>query len=138
MIHLGAGPRDFISFSAAYLPPAPVPRRSTLVNLAPKLTLCSRTMTQLQLMMAPDNVSLPSRKRTKRQDTRSSAGDGQLGEPQQPTTEGSGSSAPSTRTGLACEACRLRKTRCVGFPICSWCQQRRQTCVRHHNSQTSP
>ncbi|EXL66967.1 hypothetical protein FOPG_16880 [Fusarium oxysporum f. sp. conglutinans race 2 54008] len=59
-------------------------------------------MTQLQLMMAPDNVSLPSRKRTKRQYTRSSAGDGQLGsEPQQPTTEGSGSSAPSTRTGLA-------------------------------------
>ncbi|KAH7190699.1 hypothetical protein BKA60DRAFT_686677 [Fusarium oxysporum] len=89
--------------------------------------------------MAPDNVSLPSRKRTKRQDNRSSTEDGQQGsEPQQPTTEGSGSPAASTRTGLACEACRLRKTRCVGFPVCTWCQQRRQTCVRHHNSQTSP
>ncbi|TVY69364.1 hypothetical protein Focb16_v000064 [Fusarium oxysporum f. sp. cubense] len=44
----------------------------------------------------------------------------------------------SSRTGLACEACRLRKTRCVGFPTCSWCQRRRQSCIRGQNSQTSP
>ncbi|KAG5795636.1 hypothetical protein H9Q69_005315 [Fusarium xylarioides] len=44
----------------------------------------------------------------------------------------------SSRTGLACEACRLRKTRCVGFPTCTWCQRRRQSCVRGQNSQTSP
>ncbi|UPK94338.1 hypothetical protein LCI18_005273 [Fusarium solani-melongenae] len=85
--------------------------------------------------MAPDNASLPSRKRTKCQDTRSSAGDVQ---PHQPIAEGSDSPAASSRTGLACEACRLRKTRCVGFPVCTWCQQRRQACVRDQNSQTSP
>ncbi|KAF5006571.1 hypothetical protein FDECE_7046 [Fusarium decemcellulare] len=57
--------------------------------------------------MAPDNVSLPSRKRTKRQDTRSSAGDGQpSSETHQPMTEGSDSTAASSRTGLACEASR--------------------------------
>ncbi|KAF5709240.1 glucose transport transcription regulator RGT1 [Fusarium globosum] len=44
----------------------------------------------------------------------------------------------SSRTGLACEACRLRKTRCVGFPTCTWCQRRRQSCVRGQNSQMSP
>ncbi|KAH6867416.1 hypothetical protein B0T10DRAFT_572353 [Thelonectria olida] len=89
--------------------------------------------------MAASNATQPARKRTKRQDTRCPEGGGELDpELQQLANENSGSLAPSTRTGLACEACRLRKTRCVGFPTCTWCQQRRHPCVRGQNSQTSP
>ncbi|KAH7347664.1 hypothetical protein B0T11DRAFT_333743 [Plectosphaerella cucumerina] len=42
------------------------------------------------------------------------------------------------RAGLACEACRMRKTRCVGYPVCTWCHHRGQSCVRGRNVQTSP
>ncbi|KAH7182168.1 hypothetical protein DER46DRAFT_670541 [Fusarium sp. MPI-SDFR-AT-0072] len=68
----------------------------------------------------------PAPKRTKSSNNRVSSGD-ELPPP-----------GSSSRTGLACEACRLRKTRCVGFPTCTWCQRRRQSCIRGQNSQTSP
>ncbi|KAH7117440.1 hypothetical protein EDB81DRAFT_243839 [Dactylonectria macrodidyma] len=93
--------------------------------------------------MAARNTSQGSRKRTARPDAGSSADDGELAldAAAQQLAAGNGSSPaflPTARTGLACEACRLRKTRCVGYPICTWCQQRRHPCVRGQNTQTSP
>ncbi|KAH6959775.1 hypothetical protein BKA56DRAFT_601212 [Ilyonectria sp. MPI-CAGE-AT-0026] len=95
--------------------------------------------------MAARNASEGSRKRTTRPDVGSSADHGELAlapdAAAQQLPAGNGSSpvfVPSSRTGLACEACRLRKTRCVGFPTCTWCQQRRHPCVCGQNSQTSP
>ncbi|KAH7140077.1 hypothetical protein B0J13DRAFT_527730, partial [Dactylonectria estremocensis] len=97
--------------------------------------------------MAANNASQGSRKRRTRpdvnSDTGSSAGHGDpapdaAGQQLAVENDHPSVSVPSTRTGLACEACRLRKTRCVGFPTCTWCQQRRHPCVRGQNSQTSP
>ncbi|KAM5363035.1 hypothetical protein ACJZ2D_012220 [Fusarium nematophilum] len=91
--------------------------------------------------MADGKLSQPAPKRTKRSNSGLFSGDVELGsEFQQPTADSRASPAPgsSSRTGLACEACRLRKTRCVGFPTCTWCQRRRQSCIRGQNSQTSP
>ncbi|KAH7166573.1 hypothetical protein EDB81DRAFT_782448 [Dactylonectria macrodidyma] len=90
--------------------------------------------------MAASNASRGSRKRPTPSDADSS-GDLVPNTAAQQLAAASGRplvSASSSRTGLACEACRLRKTRCVGFPTCTWCQQRRHPCVRGQNSQTSP
>jgi hypothetical protein len=60
------------------------------------------------------------------------------GEPVEQASHPADTFGPPTRAGLACEACRLRKTRCVGFPTCNWCQQRSKPCVRGGNHPISP
>lgn len=85
--------------------------------------------------MNGDTISSRKRARPPTQNPRLDSSSGSPLERNDP--EGSGFAHPG-RAGLACEACRVRKTRCVGFPVCTWCGQRQQPCIRGQNTQTSP